>query len=448
MLPQVYLTVDSLDKVTKDVSSHAVIAIFENNNAVSTQPEFSSECMVHYRGATASLHPKKSFSVALIDSVGNSSDRNILGIREDDKWILDAMAIDKSRMRNRVCFDIWNEVSSLRSNNMLRNGTVGKFVEVYLNGQYNGLYCLSDKVNRKLLGVKKNKSGGVKGVLYKCSRGDTPNHWLRATDIEEEGTKWGDWDLEYPDEYPCEATWQPLKTLVTFTDKIDTDSAFVAAHLGDYFHIDNLIDYCLFLQVFALVDNAMHNSFMSCENIQEDTRMWITPWDLDGSFGRDGVSNLLNRPGAPWLVFQNASPFRNFFDDNEEALVAEVGKRWNELKDSIYSVEHISDTINHYRDLFIQTNAWTREREKWDGTPVELTENINEELKYMKEWYAMNHQYLCTLFEAYSTDISQIITTNQKQTDDTIFMIDGRRSLVIPKGVYIRDGKKYIGKSK
>ena len=148
------------------------------------------------------------------------------------------------------------------------------------------------------------------------------------------------------------------------------------------------------------------------------------------------------------MVFQNASPFRNFFDDNEEALVAEVGKRWNELKDSIYSVEHISETINHYRDLFIQTNAWTREREKWDGTPVELTENINEELKYMKEWYAMNHQYLCTLFEAYSTDISQIITTNQKQTDDTIFMIDGRRSLVIPKGVYIRDGKKYIGKSK
>jgi len=34
-------------------------------------------------------------------------------MRQASSWILDAMAIDRIKMRNRVCFDLWNEFSSL-----------------------------------------------------------------------------------------------------------------------------------------------------------------------------------------------------------------------------------------------------------------------------------------------------------------------------------------------
>jgi hypothetical protein len=99
---------------------------------------------------------------------------DIFGIRKENSWILDAMAIDRTRMRNRVCFDVWNSMSRTSYDTKYdnRNGTNGVFVEVFINGEYNGLYCLSDKIDRKLLGLKKTKLDdegevSIRGLLYK-----------------------------------------------------------------------------------------------------------------------------------------------------------------------------------------------------------------------------------------------------------------------------------------
>ncbi len=151
---------------------------------------FESNANVCFRGATAAKMDKKSYKVEFVeikvDSVKEERDADLLGIRETDSWILDAAAIDPSRMRNRVCFDLWNEVSTLRDGDMLRNGTRGYFCEVFIDGEYNGLYCLSDKVNRSLLGLKKTKldkeGSEVKGLLYKCRSADTFGHSLQLSD--------------------------------------------------------------------------------------------------------------------------------------------------------------------------------------------------------------------------------------------------------------------------
>ena len=97
-------------------------------------------CMLKYRGESALKYEKKSFAVKLIDATGEGLDANIFGIRQENSWILDAMAIDRVRMRNRLCFDVWNDMSrtpyNTKTNN--RNGTEGVFVEVFVNGEYNG----------------------------------------------------------------------------------------------------------------------------------------------------------------------------------------------------------------------------------------------------------------------------------------------------------------------
>ena len=116
-------------------------------------------CKFRVRGGTASTFDKKSFAVKLYDDAGEDLDANIFGVREENSWILDAMAIDRTRMRNRVCFDVWNAMSRTPYDTKYenRNGTKGVFVELFINGEYNGLYCLTDKIDRKLLGLKKVK---------------------------------------------------------------------------------------------------------------------------------------------------------------------------------------------------------------------------------------------------------------------------------------------------
>ena len=110
-LPLVNLTVD-LKSVSKAKYISASIEIFDylkRTNPDTTTTTFP--CKLKYRGATSLQYEKKSFAVKLVDSIGDDLDANLLNIREENSWILDAMAIDRLRMRNRVCFDVWNDMS-------------------------------------------------------------------------------------------------------------------------------------------------------------------------------------------------------------------------------------------------------------------------------------------------------------------------------------------------
>ena len=97
---------------------------------------------------------------------------------KDENLILDAMYNDKARMRNRLCYDIWNQIDSLpyevSEGHSKVNGTQGRYVEVFVDGAYNGVYCITDKINRKKLDLVKTESdanGKLKfhGVLYKAT---------------------------------------------------------------------------------------------------------------------------------------------------------------------------------------------------------------------------------------------------------------------------------------
>lgn len=162
-LPLVNLKID-IDSVNKTTYTQGEIEITDYLRRTDSKSEtVHYHCKLRYRGNNASIYDKKSFAVKLYDKAGNDLDVNIFGIRKDNSWILDAMAVDKTRMRNRVCFDLWNDMSKTpyETNFKNRNGTEGVFVEVFINGEYHGLYCMTDKINRKLLGLKKTKVGGV-----------------------------------------------------------------------------------------------------------------------------------------------------------------------------------------------------------------------------------------------------------------------------------------------
>ena len=206
-------------------------------------------CKYRIRGGMASRFDKKSFAVKLYDEYDEDLDANIFGIREENSWILDAMAVDRIRMRNRVCFDVWNEMSHTPYDTKYesRNGTKGVFVELFINGQYNGLYCMTDKVDRKLLGLKKVKVDGddkvvIRGLLYKGDQwNDYTDIWLRSYSEADTGKDtWNAWELQYPDDYPSSDTWQPLMDLIDFCSDSTSNEGFIQDY-QNYFYVENLL---------------------------------------------------------------------------------------------------------------------------------------------------------------------------------------------------------------
>ncbi|MBR4428904.1 MAG: CotH kinase family protein, partial [Clostridia bacterium] len=197
------------------------IADYQKRN-ISKQLTVKYNCLVKYRGASSTKFDKKSLAFKLVNKDGSKFEANILNLRKDDGWILDAMAIDRIRMRNRVCFDLWNELNRLpyETDYNGRSGTVGMFVEVFINGEYIGLYCLTDRINRDLLGLKKPDTTdgqvNIKGVMYQGINWKESWNLLSYKDKPMDTLIRNAFELEYPTEYPSEQAWRPLVNLIDF----------------------------------------------------------------------------------------------------------------------------------------------------------------------------------------------------------------------------------------
>ena len=407
----------------------------------------SFDCKLRYRGASSLKYEKKSFAIKLLDSDGENLDANVFGIRKENDWILDAMAIDRIRMRNRVCFDIWNEISKTpyKTDFDNRNGTLGYFVEVYLNGDYHGLYCMTDKIDRKLLGLKKAKeqSDGsvyVRGVLYKGEA------WTDATrmtgyDISEsfDGEAWNGWELQYPDDYPCYDAWKPLMNLIDFCN---TRNAFFKLHYRQHFYYDNLVDYALFIMGLNIIDNNVKNTHFSCPDINVNETFLITPWDLDCSLGGlyEGSHyeeyTKITELTSNYLYYQ-------LYVYNVDNFRGSMKERWQELLSGIMSPDNFKARLDAYAKRFKESGAWQREYDKWNNNPVPL--DLDDELEYVKNWYVNNIAALNKVLGVIADDIPYVF----QDTDSyniRMYNIDGKRIMSNPTGrrIYIENGRKII----
>ena len=452
-LPLVNLTVD-LKSVSKAKYIPASIEIFDylkRTNPDTTTTTFP--CKLKYRGATSLQYEKKSFAVKLVDSIGDDLDANLLNIREENSWILDAMAIDRLRMRNRVCFDVWNEMSKTPYETSFdgRNGTKGQFVEVFINGSYHGLYCLTDKIDRKLLGLKKFQTDSVgnntiRGVLYKGNTWIDAIYLTRYRNDTLYGRDWNGWELQYPEDIPSYATWAPMMKLIDFCTTPKWSHYF--SNYNNYFYTENLIDFAVFLLALNVGDVGYKNTFLSNVNVLQQDKFLLTPWDMDMSFGgywdgsyHDEVASIDR--------YNKLAPYNRLLILDIDNFNAKMAQRWEECKHTVLGFDHVTQRIRDYADLFIDSGAWEREVLKWNNNPVPLQENIYDEIDYVVNWFERNHFAVDEIFNPNITAISQ----PEKNTFAVpmIYRVDGRTSnsnnlQQFTKGIYIYNGRKIFVK--
>ena len=421
-----------------------------------TDPEEETvrfHCKYRIRGGASSRYVKKSFAVKLYDEYGEDLDANIFGIRAENSWILDAMAIDRTRMRNRVCFDVWNEMSHTPYDTKYenRNGTMGVFVEVFINGDYHGLYCMTDKIDRKLLGLKKIKMKddgevSVRGVLYKgVSWNGYTDIWLRSySNADTSKDTWNGWELQYPGDEPSDNTWQPLMDLIDFCSDSTPDNVFRQEY-QNYFYTENLVDYAVFTMALHVGDNAYKNTFLSVVDISKGHRYLLSPWDMDQSLGGYWNGDY-NETTASINRYAHVAPFNRLAVKNMDGFRDMEACKWVEYYTTLFSCESIARRLDHYAELFTSSGAWKREHEKWNGNPVPLKECIADELEYVKDWYKKNYESLCTQF-GIDVPTGIISKASYSPSTNSIFTLDGRKmdeKAILRKGVYIVNGKKVI----
>ena len=412
------------------------------------------------RGATAkSYMMKPSFNMKLRDaSYAEEVDSALLGMRSCSSWILDAMAIDRICMRNRVAFDIWNDFSRLPYDSGFerRNGTEGRFVEVYINDQYYGIYCMSDRINRNLLNLKKvsEDEGGsitVRGVLYKSGTSDISRQEERSFNEDSSACviSWHNaWELTYPEENGGLQAWNPL--LEAF------DEGMNANYVKQYFYLQNLADYQIHVMVLSISDNwGNKNHYLSVRNITKDIndpdtteanrrRFVLTPWDLDTSFGGayDGSCYGGNYSDWPVSAASSNAPYPISPIVGDLTYKAILRDRWLVARAGAFSIDSINAKMERYRDLFIQSGAWQRMTDYFEARSAKpkYVLDLAEEIALIEAWYADRFSEMDRYF-----NVTALEEVRQEPTDNMLYDLMGRKiGTVAPgPGMYIR-GRRVV----
>ena len=111
---------------------------------------------VQRRGGFSISFPKHSYEIDLDEDVP------LGGLPADDDWILNANYIDKTFMRHVLAYDLFRE---MHPDNRAAHY---RFVNLYLNDEYNGLYVLMEKLDKSSLRVKLARSGILRRPICKA----------------------------------------------------------------------------------------------------------------------------------------------------------------------------------------------------------------------------------------------------------------------------------------
>lgn len=95
---------------------------------------------IELRGSSSGTAPKPSYGFETWDIQNNDIDTSLLGMPAESDWILSASYFDKTLVRNVLSYELFNRMNHYAPRT--------RFCELFVNGQYQGVYVLMEKIKR------------------------------------------------------------------------------------------------------------------------------------------------------------------------------------------------------------------------------------------------------------------------------------------------------------
>ena len=269
---------------------------------------------IKFRGGVSSKFYKHSYALKLATA------QSFCHLPENKSWILNASYIDKTFMRHKLCYDLFN---------MMGENDVAPqcaYALVRENGQPQGLYVVTQRLNKKVLKIDKHDSCAV---IFKEPKLFYADKMIAQPDSKEgnpHGQTYPDYDKEQRD-----AIISDFKKFIQNTP----DNEFYA-NIGEWIDLSNLIDWHLFILFTNSGDGVLKNFYLYKKNAQTPFR--IALWDCDHSLGRDGDNEKNMLEHLPNIR-------RNILIDRmmkSPEYMEKLQKRYAELRESgIFSYKNI-----------------------------------------------------------------------------------------------------------
>ena len=370
--------------------------------------DFSGKIGIEIRGSSSQMFPKKQFGLEIWDEFNEGINVSLLGFPEEEDWILYAPYSDKALIRNVLIYDLSRDIG--------RYASRVKFVDVSINGSYNGVYVLMEKLKRDTNRINLNKlkpeeiSGEdlTGGYILKIDKSDAPDDTFYseftaitsnyAPNNATSGQKiYFLYDTPKEEDIVTEQKNYISNYMHDFEDALAGDN-FMNPDIGYAKYIDtpSFIDFFLLNELSNNVDGFRLSTWLTKD---KNEKLKMGPiWDFNLAFGNcnycGGADTNVwtykfnNRcSGDFWLI-----PF--WWDRlmQDPAFVAQLQARWLELRAGAFSNGTIMSKIDTYVEILTLAGGIQENFKKWPVLGQYVWPNnyignsYTEEINYIKNW--------------------------------------------------------------
>lgn len=320
-------------------------------------------------------YPKKPYRLKFDEKIA------LLGEHKDKSWVLLANFADKSALRNHAAFYM-GKISNLDYTSS------SHFVELFLNGRYDGTYELCEKVKVSDHRVAVGDDGFLLEVDSRApEESDSRYFYLYSL---EEPINIKEPEVEYDD-----ADYQYIVNYMEHIDNVFYSSSFRDPSQGwqAYMDMDSFVDWYLINEITHNTDAQMFTScFMS---LKRGEKLKMGPlWDFDLAFGNTDYYE--RGPEGFWI--KNSDWFSRLFDD--PAFVERVKERFDYFYAHMPEIMREIDATGQYLKYSMVANE-----DRWHTFYNYSVPNVaiwgcyQNEVQSVKDWLTKRMEWLKSQYD-------------------------------------------------
>ena len=403
VLPLIMINTNGVS-IPSEIKATIDFGVIDHGNGNLNYPDdpwnsYNGKAGIEYRGSSSMGFPKRNYGIETRSSAGLDSVVSLLGLPAEEDWVLHGPYSDKSLVRNRLAYDLAREMGHYASR--------GRFCEMFIDGQYQGVYVLFEKIKRdsNRVDIADLDSNDLEGH-------DLTGGYIIKIDRSADGSYRDGWFSNHPGSgtdqsgpffawhYPKWEEIQPLQMnyirnrITRFEDALFGNN-YLDPYVGYRSHINVLsfIDYFILVEMSKNVDGYRLSTFLHKDRDDIDPRIHMGPvWDYDLAFGNADYYEASDISGWSYSVTADGwgTPYwwSRFMKD--PYFVNNLNCRWNQLRQHVLSNESITALIDDYQDIIGVAEA--RNFEQWPIHSRYIWPNAFvgntylEDVNFMKTW--------------------------------------------------------------
>lgn len=335
---------------------------------------YDGNISIEIRGQSSSNFPKKPYNIETQDKDGFNNNVSLLGLPKENDWILLCLYADKSLIRNDVVMTMARRFGRYQPRT--------RFCELILNGEYLGLYSLTEKIKRdtnrvNISALNPDEITGddvTGGYIFKH---DKPT----STDLQ----------IVYPDHdnLPNDQYYYLSNYLASFYASLNKPT-LADPDMGYKHYIDSesLIDFILVNELTKNCDAYLFSTFLHKDKASKGGKLIYGPfWDNDLAMGGATFQNGHLTHG--WQFEENTTlQITKILADPEFAK--RYSQKWKACRKTFFHTDSIMNLIdslaNYIHDARVRNfKVWPIQ--KYDlFSPFFITRSYEEDISSMKYW--------------------------------------------------------------